>query len=62
VNDTGGIIRIRALARTLQRAEVGTKSFFTIVCRYRERSHLHVSHAECVNVMCMQRNGYSFTV
>jgi hypothetical protein len=35
-----------------------TKSFFTIVCRYRERSHR--SHTECV--MCMQRNGYSFTV
>jgi hypothetical protein len=34
------------------------KSFFTIVCRYRGRSHL--SHVECV--MCMQRNGYSFTV
>jgi hypothetical protein len=37
------------------------KSFFMIVCQYRGRSHLTcLSHAECV--MCMQRNGYSFTV
>jgi hypothetical protein len=34
------------------------KIFFMIVCQYRGRSHR--SHAECV--MCMQRNGYSFTV